>query len=633
MAMIEFLQNFHFLRPWALCFLLLPLALYLKNFGISGQLSSWENICDKKLLSFLLVNQKQHKRISIYKYLYSGILAAIIACAGPCWKKTEIPALTVENPVMFVLSLAQDMQLKDITPSRLERAKFMLSDITDNLVDGQFGIEVYSQEPYVITPISDDVKIIKNLLPQIVADIVPDQGDRLDRAIDLAVQRFKSAGYASGNIVLFASDVGQRFDLALEKIKEATDLNYTINIVDTSFSGNDKLQLMAKKGRGLYLSVKAASAQQLIKRINERNVEKMNLSKNFRSNYIDYGYWLVFVCLLCLLPFFRRGLLIVCLCYFFSFNAYAGFLQNNNQEGFSYFKKNDYDAALKKFTDFTWRGVTFYKQENLEEALKEFSKNKTDIDLYNKGVVLTKQCKYQEAFDAFSQALALNPQNEDAQYNKGVLFDLLEKAKDDSSLLNCDNNQNEQNNKNESEQDNQSAEDSSSNQGNQQQDNNEENSQENNSDNNQEQKQENSSSEENSDNNENSQDNSQQNEQNGGEQQDSYNQNQDNNSPGQEDNSNNDSEKNNTPSKANNDQGEENNSENTEGDDNNGSQTQKEEMEAQVMGAKQGDDNTTYDEEALALQHRYREIPEDVGGLLRQFIRKEYMKDRYHDEK
>ena len=59
---------------------------------------------------------------------------------------------------------------------------------------------------------------------------------------------------------------------------------------------------------------------------------------------------------------------------------------------------------------------------------------------------------------------------------------------------------------------------------------------------------------------------------------------------------------------------------------------QEEEVEASVVNAKKGDENNTYDEEALAIQRRYREIPEDVGGLLREFIKKEYMKDRYRDE-
>lgn len=76
-------------------------------------------------------------------------------------EKTEIPSLAVENPNMFVLSLAQDMQLTDITPSRLDRAKFMISDLAEHIPQGQFGLEVYSEEPYVITPIADDVKLLK----------------------------------------------------------------------------------------------------------------------------------------------------------------------------------------------------------------------------------------------------------------------------------------------------------------------------------------------------------------------------------------------------------------------------------------------------------------------------------------
>ena len=168
---------------------------------------------------------------------------ASIACAGPSWKKLEIPTFTIENPNMFVLSLAQDMQLTDVTPSRLDRAKYAILDIIDGVEQGQFGLEVYSQEPYVISPITDDVNLIKNIMPQIVPNIVPDNGDRLDRAIDLAIKRFVNAGYSSGNIILFTSDVGSRFDLALELVEKAKKLDYTVNVVDTSFLGNEKLPI------------------------------------------------------------------------------------------------------------------------------------------------------------------------------------------------------------------------------------------------------------------------------------------------------------------------------------------------------------------------------------------------------
>ena len=667
--MTDFIQNFHFLRPWVLLFFILPIIFYFKKIGLKNLYSSWENICDKNLLDFLLSDKARHKKISIGKYFYTGLIAAIIAAAGPSWKKIEIPTFVIENPSMIVLSLAQDMQLTDVSPSRLGRSKFIISDIADSLPEGQFGLEVYSQEPYVITPLTDDVKIIKSLLPQITPDIVPDQGDRLDRAIDLAIERFKSAGYSSGNIILFASDIGQRFDLALEKAEAAAKLKYSLNIFDASFSGNDKLQLLAEKGNGLYMSIKNPDISKLVGKVKTENQDKVALSQNLRSTFLDYGYYLVFICLICMMPFFRRGLLILFLCCF-SLQAHAGLFMNNNQEGLSLFEQQQYDKALEKFDNSLWKGVTLYKMDKQEEALKEFSKEKTDKNLYNAGVILTKMCKYEEALKMFNEALELNPKNEDATYNKKVLEELFEKAKEDPSVLKCQDeqeqqqqqqNQNQQNNSenNQNQEENQSDQNQDQNQnqdrqqeqqqqsGQQnQQDENNDNSQQNNNDQ-QQQSQENSSDKNNSENEQNQnqqQSEQQQSDQQNDEQQKNEDSSQNKENNDKEDNSSNQQstadndqnqkpdEKGNQPDKANNDDGDEQKSQNKEGNDNNGSEMQEEEVEAQVMNAKEGDDDTEYNEEALALQRRYREIPEDVGGLLREFIRKEYRKDRYHDE-
>lgn len=644
--MSEFLQNFHFLRPWILLFLVLPLGFYFKNIRLEGKISSWENVCDRNLLDFLLVRKGRHKKISLKKFFYVGLLSCIIGAAGPAWKKVEVPTFTIENPSMFVLSLAQDMQLTDITPSRLDRAKFMISDIANHFPDGQFGLEVYSQEPYVISPITDDVKIIKSLLPQVTPDIVPDQGDRLDRAIDLAIERFKAANYSSGHIILFASDVGQRLDFALDAVQKAAKLNYSINVVDTSYSGNDKLQMLADKGNGIYLKVKDARLDDLISKINEKNQEKVQISQNLRSNFLDYGYYLVFWGLLCMLPFFRRGLLVLFIFCLFSAEANAGFLLNDNQEGLKLFNESKYDLAFQKFQDPVWKGIALYKQEKNEEALKEFEKVKTDVSLYNAGVVLTKLCQYEKALAAFSESLKLNSKNEDALYNKKVLEDLFEKAKTDPSVLNCSDNQqqNNQNNQNNEKNQEQNSDKQDQSQNNQQQ-NNADNQDNQNKDQSEQQEQQQSSSDK-SDNQENnpeqnqSPDDGQQDK--NSQQDDSQAQPQDNpnsgenneESPSDKDNNqeNQDTEQQNTPQKANRDDGEENKSDNKEGDDDNATDMQEQEVEAPVMNAKEGDEDMQYDEEALAMQRKYREIPEDPGGLLREFIKKEYLKDRYHDE-
>ncbi|MBP5697975.1 MAG: tetratricopeptide repeat protein, partial [Alphaproteobacteria bacterium] len=389
------------------------------------------------MLKYLLVHKSSQKKISITHYLYIGIISIIIAAAGPTWKKIEIPTLTIENPNMFVLSLSQDMQLKDVTPSRLERAKFIISDLAEDVEEGQFGLEVYSQEPYIITPLTDDTKLIKNLLPQIVANIVPDQGDRLDRAIDLAIERFKSANYTNGNILIFASDVGQRFDLVISKIEKAVQSNFAITVIDMSYSENDKLRMLSEKANGFYFSARNGNIKELIQHLKLKRQEKMTISENLRSTFIDYGYYLVFIALFCMLPFFRRGLLVLFLSVLFSSPAFAGFWTNSNQDGFNLFQSGNYEKASQTFKDPLWKGISLYKQDKKEEALATFSQIKNKNALYNSGVVLTKLCQYEKALDAFNKTLEIDPEHRDALYNKKVLEDLFEKAKTDPSVLNC----------------------------------------------------------------------------------------------------------------------------------------------------------------------------------------------------
>ena len=640
--MSEFWLNFHFLRPWFLCFLLAPVLLFFIKQKAEEQISSWVSVCDKNLLDFLLVKGGNAKNISLSGFIYLGMIVASIAAAGPCWKKTELPTFVIENPTMFVLSMAQDMMLTDISPSRLERAKFAITDLANNIPDGQFGLEVYSEEPYIITPISDDSELLKNLMPQIVSDIVPDHGDRLDRAMDMAVSRFEAAGYSQGNIILLASDVGQRFDLALENAKKAARLGYKIYVIDTSYSGNEKLKLLAQNGNGLYLSVKSPDYQDIVRHISKNTEERTKLSQNLRAKFIDYGYYLLVIPLFCTLVFFRRGLLIWLICCLLPTYANAGFLRNSNQEGLHLFNQGAYDEALQYFDDNDWRGAALYKQDKLEEALAEFEKSQTSLAYYNQGVILTKLCKYKEAKEAFTKALQVNPLNKDAEYNLRVLNDLFERAKEDPSLLNCNDDNQQQN------QDSQDNQKNEQNQNNNQsassdkekQDNSSEQKQNNDSqtDNDSQQEQQKDNKPQQQDNNEQQQNDSsskenqtQQNEQKNNEsssdeQQDNQqaqNQNNNQNQKSQPDGKN--QQQSSENSKSN-----ENEQKNNEEDSAPSSLTEKEQA-VNLIQAKKGSEDEKYDDEALVMQQRYRKIPETPGGLLREFIKKEYVKDRYGD--
>ncbi len=563
--MSEFIGNFHFLRPWWLLAAILPIWVYWKYYqGIKNQ-SSWEKVCDKNLLDFLLVRGSSKQRKAIGYLALGGMLAAVVAAAGPSWKKTAVPAFMPENPVMILLNVSSDMEETDLSPNRLGRAKFKIDDLLGMLTSSQAGLIVYSSEPFLITPITD-VQLVENLLPEISRDIMPENGDRPDRAINLAVEKLQNAGYREGNIVIFAPDAGQGFDQALEAAQNARKRNYIVNTVNISTVPAEKLKLIAQSGGGIYLEATPGDRdiKQLAGKINQ-GIRQFKLSENLRAQWLDYGYYLVLVPLLCCLYFFRRGIIWGLAVFALAAPAEAGFFLNSNQEGLQAFNRQDYQTAEQKFTNPQWKAASQYRQGNYEAALQNFGREQNPTALYNQGNALAKSGKVEEAIKKYEEVLKIVPDHEDAKFN----LEYLKKQQQQQ-------NQNQNNN---SRQDKQNQE-----------------------------QQQSQGKPEGSD-----QDQDQQNQN-----QNSTREQPDNNNQGQQ-NSGREQEK---PEEEQNDRQSGEQQRQAGGDEQEQGQQPQPAQPTEQEGEK-------FDEKAQARALQYRDIPENPGGLLKAFIYKEYMKKRY----
>ena len=587
----EFLHNFHFLRPWLLLLLILPILFFWRFFKSMHNASSWENVCDKKLLNFLLIKGSSSNR-KLFGWLFLiGLSFAIFAAAGPTWKKRPIPTLVPENPVMILLNLSSDMKVSDLQPNRLNRAKFKITDLLNSLASAQSGLIVYSQEPFLITPISDDTDLIKNLLPAVNFDIMPTNGDRLDRAIELAVEKLKNGGYHDGNIIIFSADVGERFDKALETAKSAAAEKYNVSVIQTSAEANEKLKLIARYGQGYYhlLANNDQDIAGLDKFINN-NISELKQSANEQSTWLDMGYYLCFVPLVCCLFFFRRGIFVLIPALFLSTSAHAGWFLNNNQEGLKAFNQGDFQTAVEKFDAPDWKGAAEYRLGNYEQAAKIYAKKQDETSLYNLGNALAKGGKIEDAITKYEEVLKLNPNHEDAKFN----LEYLKKQQEQ---------QQQQNQQNKDQQQEQNQQDENQQQGDPSQ------ADDNKSDNN------------------------------AGENPNPQNQQGENNQSSQPQQNN---EGNEDKSSAQNQDSQGDSKQNQEkqqdlaSQDEASSEPQEDEnkQDHQTGGSvnKQGDDKEKYDEMRQARVQQLRQIPENPGGLLKAFIAKEYRLNRYGDD-
>lgn len=609
-------QDFHFLRPWWLIGLIIPLAVYVIAYRQAAAQSAWRKVCDENLLNFLLVKNEKLKKTKFSSLVPALIsLFLVLALSGPTWIKKENPALSVENPVMILLNMSGEMWNKDVSPSRIERAKYVIKDLTKSLRNTESGLIVYSKEPFMITPLAEDVSIIDNMLPALQMNVMPEDGDRLDRAIDFAVSRLQEAGVPNGNLIVVTSNVGERFDAALTAAAKAAEQGFEVNIINVSTKAAEKLEMVAEKGRGILLNYNQSYAP-LVKKINDITSKEIKQSKNMQTVWEDIGWYLLWIPALLLPVFFRKGALAaLLLCLLTGTNAQAGWFLNDNQEALQEFKKQNYAAAAEKFTNTQWKAAAEYKNGNYQAAYEKYVQKDDAVSLYNQGNALAKGGKIAEAIKKYEEALQKQPDFPDAKFN-------LEYLKKQQQHQNQQNQQQDKNKQDKKEQQQQQKQQQAQNNSEQQQsdEKQEQNPQQEQKEGKNQQKQQNQAKQQEKQNFQQSKSDSSEQQQ-ADKQQASENQEQQ------------------AEKKQNNNETRQ--SENKKQSDNKSDKESKAEIQLQTAENKEGDEqqqetvgvndekSPEEQEKMRARMQKFRQIPEDKGGLLRALIQKEYAKRRY----
>jgi len=468
-------SDFHFIRPyWLLAFL--PLAM-LVFFTVKHKLrqGSWQSVCDPELLPFVLQEKElKHSRMPLITSSLAAILA-ITALAGPTWQRIPTPVFRNAAALVIALDLSRSMDAPDIKPSRLERARYKVADLLKKRKDGQTALLVYAGSAFTVTPLTDDTETINNQLSALTTDIMPAQGSQSDLAITKALELFKNAGLQQGQILLITDDeriegafaqveLPDNFQLSILGVGTAEGAPITLTqggfLTDASGSivlpklNAYALQKVAQAGGGIYQHITDSSADiETLSRHFEQAAKRGEALENdlLLENWVEAGVWLLLPLLLFASLSFRRGLLSLLFILLLPIpkNSYAlewqDLWQTKDQQAQQSFAKGDYQDAVEKFTDPAWQAAAQYKADTKLTEKQELPPVTTDTGYYNQGNVLAKSGQLEKAISAYEQALKLNPDNEDAQYNKEIVEKALKQQEQQQENQDQDKKQNQEN--------------------------------------------------------------------------------------------------------------------------------------------------------------------------------------------
>ena len=449
-------EGLHFIRP--LWLFLLPLVALLpwawkRTRRPAGD---WSRVCDPHLLRWLSVKQVSEQGWHGGPWLAAlALLIVIMALAGPSWQKLPDTSFSARDARVLVIDLSRSMLAEDLRPNRLTRARFRLADLLASTEEGQVGLVSYAGDAYVVSPLTSDMNTIANLLPALRPDIIPVGGSRADIALDMAASLLERSGLARGEVLLVTDSASSR-DSA--KARELRDRGIITSVLAAGTpegapipSGggfvNDRagnvviarmdragLRSLAEAGGGRYSELGAtASAENLW--LERDGSEFARRDDALGERWKDAGPWLVLLLLPLALAGFRRGLFFVLPLLLFNGLVFPGeanadwwddVWKRKDQQAYQALSEDDAEKAAALARDPELSGEAWFRSGEFSNAADAWTLGNSTDAHYNRGNALAHQGEYDAAIAAYDQALAMDPDMEDALHNRALVEQMKE---------------------------------------------------------------------------------------------------------------------------------------------------------------------------------------------------------------
>lgn len=295
--------DFHFIRPLWLLAAIPSIVLWWALFRHSDSTETWRRIIAPHLLPHLLGQNKAARFSSAVHFICLGWLVAVVAIAGPTWRRQPSPFVDDTAALAIVIKITPSMLTEDVQPTRLARSVEKIHDILAERGGGKTALIAYAGSAHVVMPATTDAAIIELFAGSLDPKIMPAEGADSAAALRLADRVLHDAG--GGSILWITDSISGAEQTALTQWRDKSSTPVRILAPLPDGAELDKLHSAAgaADARVIELTPDSSDVHAVVSGAKYSHTTTGGESTHWEES----GYWLTPLLAMGALFFFRRG--------------------------------------------------------------------------------------------------------------------------------------------------------------------------------------------------------------------------------------------------------------------------------------------------------------------------------------
>lgn len=304
--------------------LLLPILFLFYLYSNHRRRAAIRRFGDPDLMAQLMPDVSKYRPDVKFWLVFAALGLFVVLLARPQFgsKVENVKRRGIE--VVIALDISNSMLCRDVQPSRLDKAKMLVSRLVDQMENDKVGMIVFAGDAFTQLPITSDYISAKMFLESINPSMITKQGTAIGAAIELAYNSFTSQKNVGKEIIVI-TDGENHEEGAEEAARAAAKKDIKVSVLGVGLpnggpipmqggflrdgSGNvvvtrldeTMCQSLAKEGNGIYARVDNTDYAE---RAIENDMDKLAKADVESKVYSDYNEqfqavaWVIFAVLL-----------------------------------------------------------------------------------------------------------------------------------------------------------------------------------------------------------------------------------------------------------------------------------------------------------------------------------------------